>query len=136
MTQVLVGLAIEGEDRALGVGQDEARAKVIEENLGRQREERRLLTAWHALACAHRRRRPELDLESPEGAVGDGAALVESPLLRDRAEELRLPHDAVGVAQEQVAALVKGEGEERDDLALRLGTEVDEEVAATDEVQV
>jgi hypothetical protein len=64
------------------------------------------------LARAHRRRRPEPGLESPEGAVGDGAALVESPLLRDRVEEPHLPHDAVGLAQEQVAALVEREREE------------------------
>ena len=62
------------------------------------------------------------------------AALEDAVLLVDRGEELAVLADALGGPQEEVAARLERVVERRDDLFLELAAEIDQEVAAGDQV--
>ena len=62
--------------------------------------------------------------------------LREDPLLRlHRAEERRVGQEHLRAAEKQIAVVIQGVVETRQDLALRLGREIDERVAADQQVQ-
>ena len=63
-------------------------------------------------------------------------APVNAPFLGDRLEQVDLPANRLRRAQEQVASLVESEVQEGDDLLLHLRFEVDQQVAATDQVDL
>ena len=61
---------------------------------------------------------------------------VDPPFLVDRLEQIGLSADGFRRAQEQVATVVECEVEQADDLFLNLRLQVNQQVAATDHVQL
>ncbi|GJE69431.1 hypothetical protein CHKEEEPN_0959 [Methylorubrum podarium] len=75
-----------------------------------------------------------------EGEVGQDPAVRLQPAedaraRLDRAEQVGVPGDVLGIAEEQHALRLQREVEDRDDAALQLGVEIDQQVAAGDEVE-
>ena len=88
----------------------------------------RLRLGWKWLRLHHR----ELQVGRPTRAN----APVNAPFLGDRLEQVGLPANRLRRAQEQVASLFESEVQEGDDLLLHLRLEVDQQVAATDQIQL
>ena len=68
--------------------------------------------------------------------MGSGSAWLHEDALSEGAEAMRDVHEAFGVSDEQVSAWGELVGEAADDFGLGGGVEVDENVAAEDEVLV
>src|SRR2546427_13301851 len=79
---------------------------------------------------------PRLELGQGKGVPDEDWLLGKNfvPLVQG-GEEVGEPADAFGSAQPEKAAGLEGEVEHRHELLLRLGLQVDEQVAATDQVQ-
>ena len=68
-------------------------------------------------------------------AMSDADAAVDPPFLRDRLEKILPVSDGLGVSQKEKAPVAQGEVKQGDDLPLHLLVQVDQEVAADDQVQ-
>ncbi len=68
-------------------------------------------------------------------AMADADAAVDPPFLRDRLEEVLPVSDGLGVSQKEKAPVAQGEVKQGDDLLLHLLVQVNQEIAADDQVQ-
>ena len=75
------------------------------------------------------------DREVDDVVAGRPEPPEDPPLLGDRAEQLVLAADRLGRAEEQVPALAQREVEQADEALLDLGLEIDQQVAAADQVE-
>ena len=62
-------------------------------------------------------------------------AAIDPPFLRHRLEQVVVPPDRFGIAEKQMPALPQREMAKRDDPLLRVRLQIDQEIAARDEVQ-
>ena len=136
LDEVVLGRPGEVQDLVVAVDHNAGQAKPAQQGVLRQLRQPgrslgpagrlRLGLAWLRL---HRR---ELQVVRPSRAD----APVNAPFLGDRLEQVGLPANRLRRAQEQVASLFESEVQEGDDLLLHLRFEVDQEVAATDQVHL
>ena len=129
MRQIFVGFAMEMLDSEMLVDDDRSRAVAASD---RPRGDVGELGPSCQRRPGNFPRRPggEIDRARPRRAE----PAVDAPAFRHGFEQMITAADGFGIAEEQVAALAKREMGEREDAVLRLGLEVDEEVAAADQV--
>ena len=136
LDEVVLGRPGEVQDLVIAVDHNAGQTKPAQQGVLRQlrqpgrslRPAGRLRHGWTWLRLHHR----ELQVGRPSRAN----APVNPPFLGDRLEQVGLPANRLRRAQEQVASLFESEVQEGDDLLLHLRFEVDQEVAATDQVHL
>ena len=136
LDEVVLGRPGEVQDLVIAVDHNASQTKPVQQGVSAPAP-----PTWAELGPAGRLRRGaawlrlhrrELQVVRPSRAD----APVNAPFLGDRLEQVGLPANRLRRAQEQVASLFESEVQEGDDLLLHLRFEVDQEVAATDQVHL
>src|SRR5206468_2938371 len=136
--QVTAGGTVEVQDLAFSVDQQRGRGVLLEQRLLGD-----LGQSGRSIGSPFRRR-PELRATLFVGHNGKINARVPRladppmnlPLLGDRLEEVLVKANALGRPQKQVASGLEAEVKQRNDLFLHVGLEVNEQIAATDQIQL
>src|SRR5215469_5733860 len=89
---------------------------------------RAVIAAEAAVGCGKR--------EFGQLSIGLGSTLEDPERLVDGSEQARMPRYVLGAAEEQVAVVPEGIVEQGNDAALKLGVEVDQKVAAGDQIEL
>ena len=134
--QIALRLAVEMEDLAPGIDQHDTGPEVsqeyflvgLRESSGGWRDRSALGYADGSTGGADRKCARRLAVRADQA--------VDPPRLGNRLEEVLHLGDAFGLAQEEVPARGQGEAEQREDLLLEGRLDVDQHVAATDQVEL